>query len=83
MILMYMYQYTSITISYIHYMELDSTIAISRNTRDMLKQLGHKGETYDQLIKNLIKLKGNVSSSSSQDSLDHGVEPETSESRTK
>ena len=63
-------------------MELDSTIAISRNTRDMLKQLGHKGETYDQLIKNLIKLKGNVSSSS-QDSLDHGVEPETSESRTK
>jgi hypothetical protein len=62
-------------------MELDSTIAISRNTRDMLKQLGHKGETYDQLIKNLIKLKGNVSSS--QDSLDHGVEPETSESRTK
>jgi hypothetical protein len=47
----------------------------------MLKQLGHKGETYDQLIKNLIKLKGNVSSS--QDSLDHGVEPETSESRTK
>jgi hypothetical protein len=55
-------------------MELDSTIAISRNTRDMLKQLGHKGETYDQLIKNLIKLKGNASS---QDSLDHGVQPAT------
>jgi DNA-binding MarR family transcriptional regulator len=38
-------------------MELISTIAISRGTRDMLKELGHKGQTYDQLIQDLIKRK--------------------------
>ena len=38
-------------------MDLISTIAISRGTRDMLKELGHKGQTYDQLIQDLIKRK--------------------------
>jgi DNA-binding MarR family transcriptional regulator len=38
-------------------MDLISTIAISRGTRDILKELGHKGQTYDQLIQDLIKRK--------------------------
>ena len=46
--------------SYISYMECASTIAISRNTRDMLKELGHKGQTYDQLINELIKAKTSI-----------------------
>lgn len=41
-------------------MECVSTIAISRNTRDMLKELGHKGQTYDQLINELIKAKTSI-----------------------
>ena len=41
-------------------MECVSTIAISRNTRDILKELGHKGQTYDQLINELIKAKRSI-----------------------
>jgi hypothetical protein len=41
-------------------MQSVSTIAIGRDTRDMLKELGHKGQTYDQLIKELIKSKRSV-----------------------
>ena len=37
-------------------MELISSIAISRSTRDILKELGHKGQTYEQLIQGLIEL---------------------------
>jgi hypothetical protein len=53
-------------------MEIQSTIAISRSTRDTLKELGRKGQTYDQLINELIRLKENWK----QDLLDrNGIEP--------
>jgi hypothetical protein len=35
-------------------MSLVSTIAVRRSTRDMLKELGRKGETYDELIVKLV-----------------------------
>jgi hypothetical protein len=38
-------------------MESISTIAISRGSRDMLKKLGNKGQTYDEIIQDLIKCK--------------------------
>jgi hypothetical protein len=38
-------------------MESISSISLSRATRDMLKELGRKGETYDDLIRELVKLK--------------------------
>ena len=31
-----------------------TTIQISKNTRDLLKALGKKGETYDQVIRKLL-----------------------------
>lgn len=37
-------------------MDSATTIQISMDTRDMLKGLGKKGETYDQLLLRLIKL---------------------------
>jgi hypothetical protein len=40
-------------------MELQSTIAISRSTRDILKQIGNKSQTYDEIINELIQLKEN------------------------
>jgi hypothetical protein len=39
-----------------------STIAIRRTTRDILKEIGHKGETYDEIIQELIGTKGNEDS---------------------
>jgi hypothetical protein len=33
-----------------------TTIQISKATRDELKQLGKKGETYDEIIKRLTEL---------------------------
>lgn len=33
-----------------------TTIQLSRKTRDMLKELGKKGETYDEIIKKLLEL---------------------------
>jgi hypothetical protein len=51
-------------------MELESTIAISRNTRDMLKELGRKGQTYDHLINELIKSKVKRNKDRNQDLLD-------------
>ena len=60
-------------------MELISTIAISRSTRDMLKELGHKGQTYDQLIQDLIEQNG---MKKKQDSPDRRFETlQSSESR--
>jgi hypothetical protein len=60
-------------------MELISTIAISRGTRDMLKELGHKGQTYDQLIQDLIERNG---IKKKQDSPDRRLETlQSSESR--
>ena len=60
-------------------MELISTIAISRSTRDMLKELGRKGETYDELIQDLIEQKR---MKKEQDSPDRRLETlQSSESR--
>ena len=39
----------------VRYMEI-TTIPISKGTRDELKKLGHKNETYDDVIKNLLKI---------------------------
>ncbi|MDK2371895.1 MAG: hypothetical protein QI197_00695 [Candidatus Korarchaeota archaeon] len=33
-----------------------TTIQISKETREMLKSLGRKGETYDEIIRRLIEL---------------------------
>jgi len=33
-----------------------TTIELSKETRNQLKELGKKGETYDQIIKKLIQL---------------------------
>ena len=33
-----------------------TTIQLSRETRDQLKELGKKGETYDKIIKKLLGL---------------------------
>lgn len=33
-----------------------TTIQITQDTREQLKELGRKGETYDQLIGRLVKL---------------------------
>ena len=58
-------------------MERNSTILIRNKTRELLKQIGRKNQTYDQLINELIETK------SSQDSLDRGfVSLQSSESRS-
>ncbi len=33
-----------------------TTVAIAEETRDMLKQIGSKGQTYDEIIKKLIQV---------------------------
>jgi hypothetical protein len=43
-----------------------STIGIRRDTRDLLKTLGKKGDTYDKLIRQLVNMK----IKNSKDSLD-------------
>jgi hypothetical protein len=45
-----------------------STIGIRRDTRDLLKALGMKGDTYDDLIRRLV----NIIMKNSKDSLDGG-----------
>ena len=47
-------------------MKLCSTIAVSRDTRDMLKEIGRKGETYDELIRQLVNVKRNLNSPDSR-----------------
>lgn len=47
-------------------MGISSTIAIRRGTRDMLKEIGRKGETYDELIRQLINVKRNQGSADSR-----------------
>jgi hypothetical protein len=37
----------------------EGTILIGKDTRQLLKQMGKKGQTYDQLIKALINLNEN------------------------
>jgi hypothetical protein len=60
-------------------MVLKSTIAISRNTRDLLKTMGKKGDTYDELIRQLVDMK---IKSSVKDSLDRRIGSlQSSESR--
>ena len=61
-------------------MELISTIAISRSSRDMLKELGRKGQTYDEIIQDLI---GRKRMKKEQDSPDRRLETlQSSESRS-
>jgi hypothetical protein len=61
-------------------MELISTIAINRSTSDMLKELGLKGQTYDELIQDLIEWKR---MKKDQDSPDRRLETlQSSESRS-
>jgi hypothetical protein len=33
-----------------------TTIPLSKETRDLLKKYGHKGETYDELIRRLLEM---------------------------
>jgi hypothetical protein len=33
-----------------------TTIPLTKETRDLLKQFGQKGETYDELIRRLLKV---------------------------
>jgi hypothetical protein len=47
-----------------------TTIVIQNETRKLLKQIGKKGQTYDQIIEELIRLKSNWR----KDLLDHGIE---------
>jgi hypothetical protein len=55
-----------------------STIVIRKTTRQLLKQIGKKDQTYDELIKDLIKSKEN-----DRDPLDRRfVSPQSSEPRT-
>jgi len=35
---------------------MTTTIPLEKNTRERLRSLGRKGETYDQLVKRLISL---------------------------
>jgi hypothetical protein len=61
-------------------MESIRTIAISRSTRDMLKELGHKGQTYDELIQALV---GRKKIKKDQDSPDRRFDTlQSSESRS-
>jgi hypothetical protein len=46
-----------------------STIGIRRDTRELLKSLGKKGDTYDELIRRLV----NMNMKNSKDSLDGRV----------
>ena len=45
-----------------------STIGIHRDTRELLKALGKKGDTYDELIRRLV----NMNMKNIKDSLDGG-----------
>ena len=45
-----------------------TTILIETETRDLLKAMGNKGQTYDAVINELIETKRN------EDLLDHSVE---------
>jgi hypothetical protein len=42
---------------------MNTTIVVRTKTRDELKQMGLKGQTYDQVINELIRLKRNNQSS--------------------
>ncbi|MCL4349966.1 MAG: hypothetical protein M1414_06795 [Candidatus Thermoplasmatota archaeon] len=33
-----------------------TTIQISKETREKLKEVGHKGQTYDEIIENLLEI---------------------------
>jgi hypothetical protein len=52
--------------SYILYVVNISTIGITRDTRELLKTLGKKGDTYDMLIRQLV----NIMIENNKDSLD-------------
>ena len=37
-----------------------TTIPLSKETRDLLKKFGQKGETYDDLIRRLLEIAGQI-----------------------
>jgi hypothetical protein len=39
-------------------MSANTTIPLSQETRNKLRQAGHKGQTYDEIILELLKKKG-------------------------
>jgi hypothetical protein len=39
--------------------EKDSTILVKNGTRERLKRIGYKGQSYDELINRLLDLKSN------------------------
>jgi hypothetical protein len=41
-------------------MEKDSTILVKNGTRERLKRIGYKGQSYDELINRLLDLKSNI-----------------------
>ena len=41
---------------------MNASILIDNNTRDLLKNLGKKGQTYDQVIRELIQEKNRIDS---------------------
>ena len=60
-------------------MEIMGTISISRNTRDALKRMNNKRQTYDEIISDLIRYKVTISN---RDLLHRGLrssEPSPSE----
>lgn len=46
-----------------------STILIESKTRDQLKQIGRKGQTYDQILRELVILKNNSTNEESDSEL--------------
>ena len=39
-------------------LEMVTTIQVKESTRDLLKSVGEKGETYDQIIHELVEIRG-------------------------
>ncbi len=55
-----------------------TTIQISKETREMLKSLGKKGETYDDIIRRLIELARRVEVDSVRPSIGRNAERDSS-----
>jgi Rad3-related DNA helicase len=52
---MFIYGYTPVIVKYMS--KTKTTIVVENTTRQLLKQLGRKDQTYDQLINELATLK--------------------------
>ncbi|GEM_PF-1019662 len=55
-----------------------TTIQISKETREMLKSLGRKGETYDDIIRRLIDLAKRVEEGGARPSIGRNAERDSS-----